>query len=358
MLAAGTVPVLLRLITSHQGDKKRKASEEEDDDEKAGEEEAEDEAGAAAFKPLRLIAYDPRGEAAIAAADCAGPLVAALAAVFKLPLGGQADAGGDESRGKTQSPAEGCVGKSGTRDVSTLSVRKDVVAVIGKLIEGRPRLGQAFLSAGIVRELGNLLGPARTTTERGLAMQLAEKLVQHVPLACQVMRAEGIFMAIHRLTVPAATASQKRGSHRDVGTGESNAGPLKARGSLRDEGDGGGTPSLKPTRGFSEAEAAQAAALMSMSAAHCGGVLEIGKTPDGVPIRYTGSSVTVSNLVLREDTPPTDTSAPRPSRKVCCMCGAASEKALQVCMRCRSARYCGRTCQAAHWPVHKTQCRG
>jgi hypothetical protein len=46
----------------------------------------------------------------------------------------------------------------------------------------------------------------------------------------------------------------------------------------------------------------------------------------------------------------------RPSRRVCSLCGARSEQKLQVCTRCRRAAYCGRDCQAAHWPVHKSEC--
>ena len=30
--------------------------------------------------------------------------------------------------------------------------------------------------------------------------------------------------------------------------------------------------------------------------------------------------------------------------------------ALQQCSRCRMVRYCGRECQAAHWPEHKAFC--
>jgi hypothetical protein len=48
----------------------------------------------------------------------------------------------------------------------------------------------------------------------------------------------------------------------------------------------------------------------------------------------------------------------RPSRRrVCCMCGAVSEQKFQVCTGCKRAAYCGRACQAAHWPVHKIECR-
>ncbi len=340
MLAAGAVPALLRLMATPHGPKEVKnlGYPLEDHD---NEDEREEEAAIAAFKPLRLMACDPRGEAAIAAADCAGPLVAALGAAFNLPL-----PDGDDA----------------SHDASTRDVRSDVVAVIGKLIEGRPGLGRAFLAAGIVREVGTFLGPARAGTERNLAMQLAEKLLKCVPGACNVMRAEGVFAKIHQLTLPAAPASGKPGSHRDVGTGKGNTVPLRSRGSLRDEGAGEGAGEgrlpLKSMSGFSEAEAAQATALLCLAACHCGGVLEVGKNTDGVSIRYTGNSVTVSNPVPREDARPAATSGPRPSRKVCSMCGAASEKPLQVCTRCRGARYCGRTCQAAHWPVHKRECRG
>jgi hypothetical protein len=319
MLAAGAVAALLRLMASHHGHGKERHSGEAPKEQGKGDEEA---AKAAAFKPLRLIACDPRGEAAIAAADSAGPLVAALSSAFSRPLPDAPDASQNKSHNAT-----------------TPDVRSDLVALIGKLMAGRPGLGRAFLAAGIVREMARFLGPARAGTERNLAMQLAEKLVQHAPGACDVMRAEGVFTLIHRLTLPVALASGKRRC-------------------VRDEGAGVGTPPLESPSGYSEAEAAQAAALLCLAACHCGGVLKIGENTDGVPIQYTAGGVTVSNRDLRDDDPPSDTSAPRPSRKVCAMCGAAPEKPLQVCTRCRGARYCGRSCQAAHWPVHKSACRG
>jgi hypothetical protein len=288
-LAAGTVPALLRLIASHHGPAKEGEASKDDDDNVEG---GEKEGAIAAFRPLRLIACDPRGEAAIAAAECAGPLVAALGAAFKPP------------------PPDA---RYASHDASTRDARSDGVSLISKLIEGHPGLGHTFLSAGLAGELAKLLAVTRPRVERKLAMQLTEQLVRHVPGACDVLRAEGVFTHIHRLTLPAAP---------------------------------------------DEAEAAQATALLGLAACRCGGVLEVGKNTDGVPIQYRAGGVTVSNRDLREDARPTDRSAPRPSRKVCAMCGAAPEKPLKVCTRCRGARYCGRTCQAAHWPVHKKECRG
>lgn len=39
-------------------------------------------------------------------------------------------------------------------------------------------------------------------------------------------------------------------------------------------------------------------------------------------------------------------------------CGKSDEDVkIHTCMRCRSARYCSRSCQAAHWKVHKRTCK-
>jgi hypothetical protein len=40
---------------------------------------------------------------------------------------------------------------------------------------------------------------------------------------------------------------------------------------------------------------------------------------------------------------------------VCAACGQVDAK--KVCPRCKLTRYCGRDCQVAHWPVHKTECK-
>jgi hypothetical protein len=494
VIAGGAIPPLLHIMaTYHSLIKEREAETNAEEDEDKEEEDVRSKEGSgifAAFEPLRIIAHDPRGEAAIAAADPAGPLIAALVAAFKLPLI-EAGATGDESRTERRARAEGHVSKSVTRDVSVLDVREDTVGLIGKLLHGRARLGDAFLSAGLAGELARLLALTRAQVERKLAMQLTEQLVRHVPGACGVLRADGVFAQIHCLTLPAAPVSRDRSPLRDVGKGEGKLSQLRARGSLRDKGDpegtlpesspgslrdegvgegtlpessqgslrdkgvgegtlplrshgslraeGAGKGTLSPrscgslndegagkgtlppgshgfpndegaaegtlsprshgsprhdglaegtvplrargslgdegagetmlplefTTGTSEAEAAQATALLCLVAGHCGGVLELGENTDGVPIRYTAGSVTDSNpgpRGPREDAPPTgalpDASVPRSSKKVCSMCGAASHKHLQVCSRCRGPRYCGRTCQAAHWPVHKRECRG
>lgn len=42
--------------------------------------------------------------------------------------------------------------------------------------------------------------------------------------------------------------------------------------------------------------------------------------------------------------------------KICATCGKEGEK-LPKCERCRSVRYCGRSCQAQHWPTHKLVCK-
>lgn len=41
------------------------------------------------------------------------------------------------------------------------------------------------------------------------------------------------------------------------------------------------------------------------------------------------------------------------AHKLCVLCGCRASK---VCGRCRSARYCGAACQAAHFEIHKSEC--
>jgi hypothetical protein len=364
MLAAGVVPALLR-VTS-----------------------VSDNAAIAAVEFLHLVVREPRAEAEIAAADCAGALGTVLRVAFKSSL--------DDVRIK---------GKA--------DVRAHIVDVIDTLLEGRPELGQAFLAAGMLGEMGQFLGPARDMVERQLAMQLAEKLIHHVPGASDAMKAEGIFAKIHQLTL----AAPKVVGEQISGMGEA-ALPAQAAGAVP------------------QAETLQARAVLCMAAAHCGGVLEVANG-DGVSMRYTadgvitpspgtpqsvpipsrqtpdaspppsprtlevaptrspGSPEAVTTLstgtpeahppaspwtpdapsadgVGQQELPQSGGGTPevaaaqasphakvrRPSRRVCSMCGVTLEHKLRVCTRCRTAAYCGRECQAAHWPVHKIECRG
>jgi hypothetical protein len=370
LLDAGGVPALLR-ITS-----------------------LSDSAALAAVEVLHLIAHEPRAETEIAAADCARPLITALGAAFKCSL--------DDVRNK---------GKA--------DVRAHVIGLIGRLVDGRPDLGQAFLMAGIVGELEELLTPAREVVERKLAMQLVEKLIRHAPGACDAMKARGVFTDIHQLALGAPKA-------------------------VGDKILGMGAGALPPeaTDAILEAEPLQARAVLCMAAAQCGGVLDV-KTVDGELLQYSREGVVPPSPRPSQASPPptpwvaeairspgpgtpkaspprspsTPEAAPtpshgtpeaaampsptsleacppansgaadatgegkllpsgpgtpevtaaqplahakvrRPSRRVCSMCGAVSQQKLQVCTRCRRAAYCGRECQAAHWPVHKSECRG
>jgi hypothetical protein len=43
--------------------------------------------------------------------------------------------------------------------------------------------------------------------------------------------------------------------------------------------------------------------------------------------------------------------------KACSYCGALDPPGSQICKACRTTRYCGRDCQAKHWPEHKADCR-
>ena len=54
---------------------------------------------------------------------------------------------------------------------------------------------------------------------------------------------------------------------------------------------------------------------------------------------------------------PISTSAPASSTQfTCAHCDTTSEK-MQRCSRCHFAHYCNTTCQRAHWPQHKLQCK-
>jgi hypothetical protein len=47
---------------------------------------------------------------------------------------------------------------------------------------------------------------------------------------------------------------------------------------------------------------------------------------------------------------------PRPPR-ACDACGCTPTSALKRCAACRRVRYCGVTCQRAHWPQHRQSCK-
>ena len=54
------------------------------------------------------------------------------------------------------------------------------------------------------------------------------------------------------------------------------------------------------------------------------------------------------------------TEAPPPSKGMCAGCGATSQpngRGLLRCSKCEEVYYCGKDCQAAHWPAHKLDCR-
>jgi hypothetical protein len=365
MLAAGGVPALLR-ITS-----------------------LSDNTALAVLALLHLIVREPRAEAEVAAADCAGPLVTALGAAFKSPI-------------------------NDVRNRAKADIRAHVVGLISRLVDGRPHLGRALLRAGMLGEVARFLTPAHDVVERKLAMQLTENLIRHTPGACEAMKAEGVLMNLHQLAfgAPQAVGDQT------LGTGE-------------------GARDMHATGAIPEAESLQARAVLCIAADHCGGLLEVGVV-DGEPLRYTVDGVMPLNPETSDASPPptplvsddillpspgtpeasatpsprTPEAAPapsrgtpeaaailtprfpeaasagaegpqkllhpgpgtpeiippapqtsphgrvrRPSRRVCTMCAVVSQHKLQVCTRCRRAAYCGRECQAAHWPVHKSECR-
>jgi hypothetical protein len=439
-----------------------------------------EEAVLAAIELLQVIARDPRGIAAIAGTHCARPLITALSTAFNEPL---VDPG----------------------DNSTWNIRAYIAGIIGRLVEGRPEVGNAFLAAGLVREMADFLGPGRHVVERKFAMELADKLVRHAPGACDAMKAEGVFTRIHHLTAgepspvtvnmigrgevtlsmyeeePSqaqmllfAAAAQCGGVLEIAETGKKPAPytsgrlqdphpgtweatltppsgappappapfPLCIYGRMGGPGTQGPlpTPSARmpqatpppnpatqeasPTSclGMPEAGAAPSPGMPKAAPSPCRGTGEAGAPPspgmpevgappspgtqeaastgaaahrklcsgshrtldpapagaDGAgrrkpPHQTLGTPVVITAQPLgRQKLPRSGPSAPeaspsgslphptalRSSRRMCSMCGAVSQRRFQVCMRCRRAAYCGRDCQAAHWPVHKSECRG
>jgi hypothetical protein len=237
MLAAGGVPTLLR-ITS-----------------------LSDNAALAVLALLHLIIRDPRAEAEIAAADCAGPLVTALGVAFKSPL-------------------------NGVHKKANANVRAHIVGVIGRLVEGRPDLGQAFLAAGMLTEMAQFLAPARNVVERKLAMQLTEKMIHHVPGACTAMNAEGVLTHLHQLTL----GGPKIAGDKTSATGE------------------GSLPTQRTVTTL-EAEPLQARAVLCMAAAPCGGVLEV-LNMEGELVQYTPEGVVLPNPWTSQ-APPTTPGVPK-----------------------------------------------
>jgi hypothetical protein len=52
-----------------------------------------------------------------------------------------------------------------------------------------------------------------------------------------------------------------------------------------------------------------------------------------------------------------DTSSSSKKKKNICLCCLKEVEGLLGCSRCGTARYCGKECQAKHWPVHKNSCQ-
>jgi hypothetical protein len=42
----------------------------------------------------------------------------------------------------------------------------------------------------------------------------------------------------------------------------------------------------------------------------------------------------------------------------CSWCGRSGDDGLALCSQCRSAKYCGSSCQLLHWDRHKLECKG
>jgi len=52
-----------------------------------------------------------------------------------------------------------------------------------------------------------------------------------------------------------------------------------------------------------------------------------------------------------------DTSSNSKKKKNTCLCCLKEIEGSLGCSRCLTAHYCGRECQAKHWPVHKNSCQ-
>lgn len=253
-----------------------------------------------AFDLLHLISQEPPGLAAIAATRCALPLMTALCVAW----------------GKMETP----------------ELRSNILGVISNVIGRQPGQGGGFLSAGIAGELAKSLRSPRVRMECALAMDLVEKLVRFNPGAGDTLMAEGVLKLIHDIAVGAALAPPP-GPASDRGLGEE-------------------TLPAVPAIAILKVEAAHANALLGQIAGNCGDAEE---TATGVGDRVPD----MQGRGSADGPPPRPKAmATRSSRRVCCMCGVVSEKHFRVCSRCREARYCGRDCQKAHWPVHKLECRG
>ena len=68
---------------------------------------------------------------------------------------------------------------------------------------------------------------------------------------------------------------------------------------------------------------------------------------------YDGLSNELSSMSI--DT--TSSSSNNNNKKNTCLFCLKDVEGLQGCSRCGTARYCGRECQAKHWPVHKNSCQ-
>ncbi|KAF9562458.1 hypothetical protein CPC08DRAFT_633992 [Agrocybe pediades] len=58
--------------------------------------------------------------------------------------------------------------------------------------------------------------------------------------------------------------------------------------------------------------------------------------------------------MMNSDAP--NSSAPGPSVSRCANCGKPGNPTLQVCSSCKAVKYCSKSCQKAHWKIHKPQC--
>jgi ankyrin repeat protein len=70
---------------------------------------------------------------------------------------------------------------------------------------------------------------------------------------------------------------------------------------------------------------------------------------------YEGTGYTAANASREVDVPADQTAYLE--AKMHCSSPGCSGAGLLKCTGCRQARYCGETCQLAHWKAHKVDCR-
>ena len=84
--------------------------------------------------------------------------------------------------------------------------------------------------------------------------------------------------------------------------------------------------------------------------------MDSGSSSNDVNTKKDSSSGSDDGLSNELSSMTIDTSSIKKKKNTCLFCLKEVE-GLQGCSRCLTAHYCGRECQAKHWPVHKNTCK-